>query len=359
MKTQIVGIIGVNGKFGQFFKIFFEKSGYTVTGSDVMTEVTNRHVVEQSDVVIFSVPINSVVSVVNEVVKFSRVGQLFMDVTSIKSPAVEAMMRSKADVVGLHPMFAPTVETFRGQVIVRCDARLTDTWSVWVQSFLESTKATIKKSTPEEHDKHMTVVQALPHAVSLMMARVIDSMGINVLESMSYTSPFYKIAFGLMGRILSKDSAMYASIQMENLHVPEALEELEHEIKRFRAIIETKDKGFRAQVFNADFEASKKHFGKEPIASADKFFDDVIGLMADFSEENMFVLEAGKDQSGIAHQITGIFAGAGVNLTSFHSQKIKEGKFRFLVGFDKPKDSPAIKAIESKINEIPYVKIVQ
>lgn len=357
MKPKI-GIIGIKGKFGQRLSDFFKQQDYDVIGSDVMTDITNTQVVEQSDVVIFSVPIASVVSVINKVAEFSRENQLFMDVTSIKGPAVDAMMRSKADVVGLHPMFAPTVSTFRGQVIVRCDARLTDAWKPWVEEILEATRATIKKSTPEEHDKYMAVVQALPHAVNLIMARVIYSLDVNVVESMSYTSPFYKIAFGLIGRILSKDSSMYASIQMENPHVPKILEVLEHEIKRFRAIIETKDKVFRAQAFNGDHASSVGHFGGAPIASADRFFDDIIGLMSDLSEENMFVLEAETDQPGIAHEITGIFAEAEVNLTSFHSKKTKEGKFRFLVGFDKQKDSPAIKAVESKINEMLYVKIV-
>lgn len=357
MKPKI-GIIGIKGKFGQRLLEFFKQQEYDVIGSDVMSDLTNKQVVEQADVVIFSVPITRVVSVINDVAEFSREGQLFMDVTSIKGPAVEAMMRSKADVVGLHPMFAPTVSTFRGQVIVRCDSRLTDTWKPWVEEILEVTRATIKKSTPEEHDKHMAVVQALPHAGNLIMARVICSLGVDVVESMTYTSPFYKIAFGLIGRILSKGSSMYASIQMENPHVPKVLEVLEHECTRFRAIIEMKDKVFRDQAFNADHSSSVRYFKEAPIASADRFFDDIIGLMADFSEKNMFVLEAETDQSGIAHQITGIFAQAGVNLTSFHSQKTKEGKFRFLVGFDKPKDSPAIKAVESKLNEIPYVKIV-
>lgn len=358
MKPKI-GIIGIKGKFGQRLSDFFKQQDYDVIGSDVMTDITNTQVVEQSDVVIFSVPIASVVSVINKVAEFSRETQLFMDVTSIKGPAVDAMLRSKADVVGLHPMFAPTVNTFRGQVIVRCDARLSDVWKSWVEEILGATNATIKKSTPEEHDRHMSVIQALPHAVNLIMARVICSLdGIDVQESMSYTSPFYKIAFGLIGRILSKDSSMYASIQMENPHVPKVLEALEHETTRFRAIIETKDRVSRDQAFNADHASSVRHFGDVSIAKADSFFDDIIGLMSDFSEENMFVLEVETDQPGIAHEITGIFAEAEVNLTSFHSKKTKEVNFRFLVGFDKQKDSPAIKAVESKINEMLYVKIV-
>lgn len=353
-KAEVVGIIGINGKYGKWLKKFFEQKGYQVIGSDLMTEVTNWQVVEQADVVIFSVPINKVVSVIDEVADFSRDDQLFMDVTSIKGPAVDAMMRSRASVVGLHPMCAPTVETLRGQMIVRCDARLSEIWGAWVEEILESTGATIKRSTPAEHDQYMAVVQGLPHTAQLVMARVISVLSVDVPESMSYTSPFYKIAFGLMGRILSKDSGMYASIQMENPHILKILETIEQEIGRFRATIETKD----MQMFNTDFEASKKHFGMEPIAKADKFFDDIIGLMADLSEENMFVLEAETNQPGIAYQVMGVFADEGVSLTSFHSQKTKEGKFRFLIGFDRPKDSTRIKLVESKIKRMHHIKVV-
>lgn len=354
MKPSTIGIIGVNGKYGKWLKRFFEQHAYLVIGSDITTSITNQQVVQQSDVVIFSVPIEKVVSIIDCVNEFSRADQLFMDVTSIKTPAIDAMLRSRASVVGLHPMCAPSGETLRGQVIVRCDARLDDTWREWVVSILEATHATIKESAPEEHDRYMAAIQGLPHAAQLVMARVICNLNVDVPESMTYTSPFYKIAFGLMGRILSKNASMYASIQMENTLVLKVLVAFEREIKRFRKIIETKDDA----TFRSDFEASVGHFGKESIMKADKFFDDVIGLMSDFSEENMFVLETETDKPGIAHDLTGIFAEANVNLTSFHSQKTKGGQFRFLVGFDKLKGSSEIKTVVARINEMSYLKIV-
>lgn len=360
MKKHTVGIIGIDGKYGQWLKFFFERLGHRVIGSDVMADVTSRQVVEQADVVIFSVPISVVVSVINEVAEFSREGQLFMDITSLKGPAVDAMMKSVANVVGLHPMCAPPKEggTLRGQVIVRCDARLSDEWKVWVDEFMVATSATIKGSTPFEHDKNMAVVQALPHAIQLVMARVICKLGVDVPESMSYTSPFYKITFGLMGRILSKDSAMYASIQMENPHVSKVIETLKDELERFSSIVGLENKVHRSQAFDDDFKSSQKHFGKEPIAKADKFFDDIIGLMADLSEENMFVLEAEIDRPGLAHVVTGIFAEEMVNLTSFHSKKVSGGRIRFMVGFDGRKESPEIKAVELKLRGLDYLKVV-
>lgn len=357
MKNQIVvGVIGCNGNYGRWLTMFFGRQGYKVIGSDIGTQVTNRQVVEWADVVIFSVPIDQVVSVVESVVEYSRENQLFMDVTSIKGPAVEAMLKSKASVVGLHPMCAPPSSggTLRGQVVIRCDARSASIWTPWVDEFLAATEATIKKSTSKEHDEKMAFIQALPHAVHLSMARVIREFNVDVNESMSYTSPFYKIAFGLMGRILSKEPGMYASIQMDNPLVPQILRAFEEETLHLREVIEEKDKS----VFETEFKKTREHFGEEALSTADKFFDDIIGLMADFSKENMLVLETEADHPGLLHKIAVIFADAGVNLTSLHSQKMKDGKPRFLVAFDQRKDSPAMKAVENSLKEISCVKIV-
>jgi prephenate dehydrogenase len=126
MKKPIVGIIGINGLFGQLLKSFFEEHCDTVIGSDSQNPTlnTNIDVVTKADVVIFATPIMETPDIIHSVLDHTRSDQLLMDVTSIKQPAVEAMLKSKAQVVGLHPMFRPTVP-FAGQTIVVCLARLT------------------------------------------------------------------------------------------------------------------------------------------------------------------------------------------------------------------------------------------
>src|SRR6185369_4713005 len=119
VRQVVVGIIGINGRFGQMLKGFFEKLNCLVIGSDRdhPTLLTNKEVVEKSDVVLFSLSIRRTVEVINSLIPFSREDQLWMDVTSIKQPAVAAMLRSKAQVLGLHPMFRPDI-SFEGQTVV-------------------------------------------------------------------------------------------------------------------------------------------------------------------------------------------------------------------------------------------------
>jgi prephenate dehydrogenase len=276
MKKVKVGIIGSSGKYGKWLQKFFEKIGCQVIGSDIATDITNRHVVEQSAVVIFAVPIGKTVSVINEISEFGRESQLFMDVTSIKGPAVGAMLRSKANVVGLHPMCAPTDDTLHGQVIVRCDARLTTVWSEWVDEVLKATEARVKISTPEEHDRNMAIVQGLTHATALIMASVVRTMKIDVAEINDYVSPPYRVSLSVIGRILSQNPVLYEEIQMSNPGVLRVLEVLENEAGSFRRVVEAKDKA----QFESDFESSRKHFGEE-VTNANEFFLDIIKFIAE------------------------------------------------------------------------------
>lgn len=354
MEKHIVGIIGLEGKYGKWLKDFFNDHGCAVIGSDIKgTSLTNKQVVENSEVVIFSVPINCINEVAREVIPFSKEKQLWMDIASFKGKLIETMLESKAEVVSLHPMCAPTVKSLRGQTIIVHKARISEKWDQWVDDFLKSTMAKIKITPPDEHDQYMAVVQGLPHAANIIMALLVKNMKVDITESMEFTSPFYRVALSLMGRIINQNPQLYADIQMSNPNIPSILSELDSQLARFRKIVESKDVG----AFLAEFNACKNHFGEKHLSSASGLFDDLIKLMADLSDENMISIEISEDKSGVLHQITGFFAESNINLTSFHSQKIGEKLYRFLVGIDRPKYSPEIVEAIAKISKIPGIEI--
>src|SRR6266404_993853 len=89
-KMGTVGIIG-RGKYGQFLERLFIEFGTEVISSDIKdgpnVKVRNQSVVDRSDVVIFSVPPRETVAVIESLISYSRPDQLWMDVTSIKTPS--------------------------------------------------------------------------------------------------------------------------------------------------------------------------------------------------------------------------------------------------------------------------------
>ncbi|HJJ37961.1 MAG TPA: prephenate dehydrogenase/arogenate dehydrogenase family protein, partial [Methanocorpusculum sp.] len=111
---KVVGIIGGFGGMGRLFSAVFERAGYEVLCSGRKTPVSNEDIALTCDIVIVSVPIRDTVRVIGEIAPLLSEEQVLCDLTSIKTAPVEAMLRSKAQVIGLHPMFGPSVSTFAG-----------------------------------------------------------------------------------------------------------------------------------------------------------------------------------------------------------------------------------------------------
>ncbi len=122
------------------------------------------------------------------------------------------MLKSKANVVGLHPMFGPTVDSFKSQTIIVCPARVEDHLLHRLIAIFRHEGARCTITTPEEHDRMMAVVQGLTHYVTLCMAESIRRLGMDIETTKEFTSPVYQIELSLIGRLLSQDPDLYADI---------------------------------------------------------------------------------------------------------------------------------------------------
>ena len=110
-----IGIIGGKGVIGSFLANFFRKKGEQVFVSDLDTKLSNRELIEQVDVVAFSVPLHLTESIIKDSIRFTRKEQLLLDFSSLKVSSIKAMMKSKANVIGLHPMFRPSKNGVKNQ----------------------------------------------------------------------------------------------------------------------------------------------------------------------------------------------------------------------------------------------------
>ncbi|MCZ6876108.1 MAG: prephenate dehydrogenase/arogenate dehydrogenase family protein, partial [bacterium] len=120
-RLRTIGVLGGTGKMGVWFKHFFAAAGYTLLISGRHTPLTYQQCIEQSDAVIINVPIKHTVEVIQAVGKFFRPGQLIADNTSIKTQPVAAMLKAvppEVEVLGMHTVFGPAVETLRQQNVI-------------------------------------------------------------------------------------------------------------------------------------------------------------------------------------------------------------------------------------------------
>jgi prephenate dehydrogenase len=252
------GIIGGTGKMGRLFVPIFERAGYEVLVSGRSTAFTNTQLAELCDIVIVSVPIHDTVRVIGEIAPVMTKEQLLCDFTSLKVLPVTAMLESEAMVIGLHPLFGPTVPSLRHQTIIVCPARAPEEILNSLVSLFTHEGANCTVATPEQHDRMMAVVQGLTHFVTLCMADSVRRLGLDIKTTQAFTSPVYQIELSLIGRLLSQDPSLYADILQQNPYVPDVLSVCTSSAGDLIDIVNSKD----PEQFREFFQRNSRHLGK-------------------------------------------------------------------------------------------------
>lgn len=268
---MIIGIIGGKGKMGRLFGNLFRKYGHKIIVSDINTKLTNENLVKTADAILFSVPINKTVQVIESIIPYTRKDQLLMDLTSIKTPAINAMLKSDSEVLGLHPMFGPTNE-FKSQIIVACKERERNKSKIILGIFRKEGMK-IKISAADKHDKIMASVQGLTHFNSIVLGHAL-SKGSRLKDTLEYSSPIYKMRLAMSARILAQDAKLYGDIAIENPYFVDSLEEIEKSTKELIEIIRKKDK----KSFENYFKNASEYvndFKKESIKLTDKMIEGI------------------------------------------------------------------------------------
>lgn len=271
MTAMLAGIIGGTGQMGRFFAGVFEATGWEVIVSGTKTSLTNQDVAEMADLVMVSVPIRATVGVIREVAGLLTEEQVFCDLTSLKVEPVRAMLSSRAEVIGLHPMFGPNTASLRGQTIVATPARCGKETLEGLLSIFRDQGAAITLSTPEDHDRMMAVIQGLTHFGTLAKAEAIRRTGADVAETLLFTSPVYRIEMGLVGRLLAQDAGLYGDMLQMNPAVPEVLAQFEEAVRTLREIVESGDD----ERFRAFFMENAGHYASY-LRTATEETDDLI-----------------------------------------------------------------------------------
>ena len=169
MDSPVIGIIGGKGRMGRLFADFFKERGLKVLVSDQKTKLSNKDLAAKADITIISVPIDTTKEVIKEVLPHLKKGSAIMDLTSLKEFPIKAMLKGKAEVLGLHPMFGNS-NPIPNQTVIACRTKKSSLWSDWMIKFLKKNKVKIIEMTAKEHDKIMNSAQGLIHFADITFA---------------------------------------------------------------------------------------------------------------------------------------------------------------------------------------------
>lgn len=227
-----IGIIGGTRGLGKTLAWYLKDFNYDVTvtgrdsivGNQVSEELgikysdNNKKIVQNSDIIIISVPISSTEAVIEELAPFMKEGSLMLDVTSVKegpSRKMKECLREGVEFIPTHPVFGPRTTDLKGQIIVLTPIEK-GKWYPIIYKFLEDKGMRIIETTAEHHDDMMGVVQVLTHFSYISTASAIEKLQIDIKDTENYESPIYNLMIDTIARIVSQNPYLTYSIQHEN-----------------------------------------------------------------------------------------------------------------------------------------------
>jgi len=254
MKVAVIG--GTRG-LGYWIASYLKekKQTVTITGRDSLVGETaaeligvsytpnNQTAASEADIVILSVPIESTPQTIKDLGPFMKKGSLLMDVTSIKEEPALLMQKyapEGVEVLPAHPMFGPRIRSLEGQVVVLTPLEK-GKWYSRVVNFLESEKVRVLSTTPEVHDRMMSVVQGLTHFAYISIAATLKRLEVDLKESRKFSSPIYSLMLDMIARIVAQNPYLCYSIQTKNSHIKETHQAFLETFQELEAMIENEN----------------------------------------------------------------------------------------------------------------------
>lgn len=365
--TPTIGIVGSQGAYGRWLTTFFrERMGLRVLGCDPADTASPSVVamLDTCDVLVFAVPIRVTPEVIAGYVQAANgreQRQLWLDVTSIKSVPVAAMLASRAEVVGLHPMCAPPrASTLIGHALAVCEARVS-AWRDWLEAFLVATQADCIRVTPEAHDQAMALVQGMVHAGHMAQAvvwRQSAATGIAPELLLPLASVGYQLDLAVTQRMLAGNPAIYEDIQFGNPHIPPMLDALLGGLSGVRDLVRDGSDEARLALRRDYLHAGAEVFGRAALAEGSGRFEQLGYLLADMANPRRLEVRLPADQPGSLRALLSLFEAAGVNLHSLHSSRISSGELRFRLGIDPLADDAAVNRVVERMQADGVAQVV-
>jgi prephenate dehydrogenase len=271
---KVITIVGGHGQMGQLFTKYWQDAGATVNAIGRNNWDNAPKLIGEANLVIICVPIHDTCKIVTQACQFIRPDTILADFTSLKQPIIEHMQKSHSGpVLGLHPMFGPTISSPKNQVVITCGGRDTDK-SDWVIDGLLEIGFTIRNMSAHEHDLAMSFIQGIEHFSTFALGSFLKKQNIHPRELFGMASPIYQAKLALLGRIFDQDANLYADIIMSD---KKRIELIETYIKHMQDWL-NKLKENKREEFVAEFKNTHQWMGNfthQAQLASDKFLTEV------------------------------------------------------------------------------------
>lgn len=217
MTNKRICIIGGYGGMGQMTtKMLATLDEYEITLFGEKDWGNPQTKLSHQDIVLISVPIECTNDIIAKTAPLLDKGTILADYTSIKQAPMDAMLTHYDDtVLGLHPIFGPSIDSAEKQVIVYCEGRYPEKYQ-WFLDDLNKLGFTLEKMTAKAHDNAMAFIQGIEHFTVYCVGQFLEHKQVDIQQLRRIASPVYRMELNIIGRLFSQDPKLYADIIMSD-----------------------------------------------------------------------------------------------------------------------------------------------
>ncbi len=175
----------------------------------------------KAEAIVLALPESALEIALPAMAAVSRADALIVETASVKTvlEPIKRGLKDAPEVLGLNPMFAPSVGA-RGQVVAVVAQRPGPSSEAFC-ALLESEGASVVSMEAERHDRMAAAMQALGHAVILIFAGALAQSGESLPQLLRIAPPPFRVLVSLCSRVLGQNRETYWDIQASNPYAKE------------------------------------------------------------------------------------------------------------------------------------------
>ncbi len=242
VEPRRITVIGGSGKMGAWLCHFFDSQGHRVMVNDIVSSTSFpyendlKRSVSQADIVVLATPIDAAKEMLDKVLALKPKGTI-MDIVSIKAP-IQSALKGAAEkglkVCSLHPMFGPDTTSLIYQNLLICDCGSKEGVAE-AHALFDYTGVEVHDIKVEEHDRLMSYVLGMSHALNIAFFDALASSGLELKELEQAASTTFRNQKCTSIRVANENPELYYQIQHVNPHTKETLDLLVSSIEQIRA----------------------------------------------------------------------------------------------------------------------------
>lgn len=243
-------VIGGAGQMGAWFSSFLDAQGYAVTVADPARELEGFQSVKDWEtldldtyhLIVVATPIRECNNVLTQLASHRPSGVVF-DISSLKDPVrpgLEALREQGVRVTSVHPLFGPNVGLLSGRHVVFVDVGDREALDVARDLFADTMARTVAMNL-EEHDRAMSFVLGLSHALNIVFADALARSGERFQRLGEVSSTTFANQLRVTSAVAHENPYLYFEIQALNPYADETLAALSESVEALRGWVQGQD----------------------------------------------------------------------------------------------------------------------